>query len=64
MGATRRGAGPVKVEMDIAGRYLAAWAERQVQLREIVRRPYAVIDGRVRPLSEVVFHDPDAMRPR
>lgn len=44
-----------------AASHLYAWAVEQARLRGIVRRPYAVIDGEVRPLTDVVYHAPEAM---
>lgn len=32
------------------------------RMRNIVRRPYAVIDGRVMPINDVVCHCPEAMQ--
>lgn len=45
-----------------AASLLWVWAHRQARMREIVRRPYAVIDNQVRPLTDVVYHKPQAMR--
>lgn len=45
-----------------AGVYLARWALEQDRLRNVVRRPYAVIDGEVRPLTDVVYRDEEAMK--
>lgn len=50
------------LEIEEAGRYLAAWACNQVRLRNIVRRPYAIIGGEQVPLSDVVYHCPEAMQ--
>jgi len=50
----------VKVDIDRAGRILFEWAVDQVRLRNIVRRPYAVIDGKLS--TDVVYHCPEAMR--
>ena len=52
----------VKMEIQYAGRYLASWAIDQSRLRAVVRRPYAVIDGAVRPLDDVIYHCPEAMK--
>lgn len=64
MGAEAGGAGGVKVDPAIAhaASHLAAWVKEQCRMREIVRRPYAVIGGEVLPLTDVVYHQPEAMR--
>lgn len=48
--------------VDMAGRLVASWAVLQARLREIVRRPYAVIDNKVRPLTDVLYRDEGGMR--
>lgn len=48
--------------IDAAGRLVANWAILQARLRDIVRRPYAVINNRVLPLTDVVYRDEGAMR--
>ena len=45
--------------VESAANYLLSWAIDQCRLREIVRRPFAVIDGEVVP---VVYHCPEAMK--
>lgn len=52
----------MKVEIEEAGRWLVAWVVNQIRLRAIVRRPFAVIDGQIRPEADVVYHDPGAMK--
>lgn len=52
----------MKIEVEYAGKYLAAWVVDQMRLRAIVRRPYAVIDGIARPLTDVIYHCPEAMK--
>jgi hypothetical protein len=48
--------------VDAAGRLVVTWAILQARLRDIVRRPYAVVDNKVRPLTDVVYRAPEAMR--
>ena len=46
--------------IDRAGSFVAAWVVEQLRMRAIVRRPWAVIEGKV-VTRDVVYHDPDAM---
>ena len=50
----------MKADIGLAGRILFEWAVDQVRLRNIVRRPYAVIDGKV--TTDVVYHRPEDMK--
>jgi hypothetical protein len=45
-----------------AGKYLAAWVIDQCRIREIVRRPFAIIEGQIVPVDHVVYHCPEAMK--
>lgn len=60
-GSARRPAIASREQIIALGHLLATWVIWECRMREIARRPWAVIDGEV-VTQEVVYHSPDDIR--
>jgi hypothetical protein len=48
--------------IESAARYFVAWLVEELRMRKIVRRSWAIIDGKRVPQADILFHDPGGLR--